>query len=303
MIKLHVDPELRDLIPPLSEQEYLDLQEDIGRRGIEVPLKYAVLNGKPTLVDGHHRYKIAQALGIEAPLREFEFLRAHPDDEEAKLREVKMWMIQNVINHRNVERFELVRLVYLKNRIMFWQMSKDAMSEGGKVSPNEETLSQTRDDAQKHKMVAGFSGVSESTCERAIFIIDVANGWNRAGAKYASRQEEAAALIEQLRDKSSEMSISKAYARLHRPLDESEDSLKVAVPEERAVERLSKMADEITAMPYDSVATRASHRPPDEALDLVRKARLVSDWWGHFADTLDERTQVTNHRPSEGVAA
>src|SRR5215217_6320470 len=110
-----------------------DLRESIERRGIETPLVYAELNGENVLIDGHHRYQIAQALNRYVPCRKFEFSKAGADDEDAKLKEVRMWMIDNVINHRNVERFELIRLVYIKNRIMFGQKVKAAQIRAGRM--------------------------------------------------------------------------------------------------------------------------------------------------------------------------
>jgi ParB/Sulfiredoxin domain len=302
MTKLTIREDLRDLIPPLTEQEFMDLQENIERHGIEVPLVYAELEGQKVVIDGHNRLKIAQDLGLEVPVRPFEFRKADPSDEEAKLKEVRLWMIDHVIGQRNVERFELVRLVYLKNRIMFGQYAAKAMSDGGKggkVSSEDETL----EDSQKHKMVSGFSGVSEMTCQRAIFIIDVANGWNRAGEKYGSRREEAKELIEQIRDKGQDMTVTKAYGKLHRPLDEEDSGVEVAIPEEQAIKRLPKLADQLTKLPCDAVAQRAARREDGEVKELVLTAQLASDWLGRFADTLDERTQVKSHRPSESDAA
>ena len=51
---LKVDPELRDLIPPLSEEEHRMLEDSIVRDGCDTPL--TVWDG--TIVDGHNRYEI-----------------------------------------------------------------------------------------------------------------------------------------------------------------------------------------------------------------------------------------------------
>ena len=53
---LTVDPEFRDLIPPLNEEELKLLEESLVADGCESPL--IVWNG--VIVDGHNRYAICR---------------------------------------------------------------------------------------------------------------------------------------------------------------------------------------------------------------------------------------------------
>lgn len=55
--QLQVDPEFRDKIPPLTEDEFKQLEQNILADG-EIYEPIIVWNG--TIVDGHNRYKIAQ---------------------------------------------------------------------------------------------------------------------------------------------------------------------------------------------------------------------------------------------------
>ena len=55
--QLRVDPEFRDKIPPLTEDEFNQLEQNILADG-EIYEPIIVWNG--TIVDGHNRYKIAQ---------------------------------------------------------------------------------------------------------------------------------------------------------------------------------------------------------------------------------------------------
>lgn len=55
---LRIDPEFRDKIPPLTEDEFRQLEENIVRDG-EIYEPIIVWHG--VIVDGHNRYKIAQA--------------------------------------------------------------------------------------------------------------------------------------------------------------------------------------------------------------------------------------------------
>ena len=58
---------LANLIPPMTEQEYLDLKEDIRKNGqIE-----AIWVADDLIIDGRHRYKACQELGIEPVVRAY----------------------------------------------------------------------------------------------------------------------------------------------------------------------------------------------------------------------------------------
>src|SRR5215813_4091351 len=46
--------------PPLSDEEYTALKKDIEDRGIQVPIE---LDSDGNILDGHHRWQIAQELG------------------------------------------------------------------------------------------------------------------------------------------------------------------------------------------------------------------------------------------------
>lgn len=54
------------LLPPLSEDDYLALKEDIAANGVRVPID---VDPWGRILDGHHRDRICRELGIEAPKR------------------------------------------------------------------------------------------------------------------------------------------------------------------------------------------------------------------------------------------
>ena len=66
-----LDAELEALFPPIDEDTYEKLKEDIARNGIIYPI---VVAEDGTIVSGYNRYKIARELGIEPPIevRHFE---------------------------------------------------------------------------------------------------------------------------------------------------------------------------------------------------------------------------------------
>ena len=66
---LTIDPEFRDIIPPLMDEERRMLEDSIVANGCETPL--TVWNN--TIVDGHNRYDICQEHGIPFAIMEKEF--------------------------------------------------------------------------------------------------------------------------------------------------------------------------------------------------------------------------------------
>jgi RHS repeat-associated protein len=48
----------------MSRSKFADLKADIAKNGIREPIKYIEVNGQKFVVDGHHRLRAAQALGI-----------------------------------------------------------------------------------------------------------------------------------------------------------------------------------------------------------------------------------------------
>jgi N6-adenosine-specific RNA methylase IME4/ParB-like chromosome segregation protein Spo0J len=81
--------ELEALIPPLTSEEFKQLERNILEEGIRDPL--VTWNG--ILVDGHNRYRIAQEYDIDFTTVEKEF---------ADMNDVKIWMATNQLGRRNL---------------------------------------------------------------------------------------------------------------------------------------------------------------------------------------------------------
>ena len=88
---LKVDPEFESICPVLTNDEYAQLEENILSEGlILTPL--VVWDG--TIIDGHNRYKIAQAHpGIE--------FRTHEKHFESRY-EALSWICKNQLGRRNL---------------------------------------------------------------------------------------------------------------------------------------------------------------------------------------------------------
>jgi N6-adenosine-specific RNA methylase IME4 len=85
--------ELESLIPPLSNEEFKQLERNILEEGIREPL--ITWNG--ILIDGHNRYRIAQEHDINYETLEKEF---------DNIFFVKVWMIYNQFGRRNLSNYQ-----------------------------------------------------------------------------------------------------------------------------------------------------------------------------------------------------
>jgi len=106
-----IEAVFRDLIPPLSQEEFSQLENNILAEGCrEALLVWERQTADYVLVDGHNRYKICQKHGIYFKILMLEF----EDDEQAKL-----YIINNQLGRRNLssEQMSYLRgLRYLKEK-------------------------------------------------------------------------------------------------------------------------------------------------------------------------------------------
>lgn len=94
-----VDEEFKSLIPPLSPDEYSQLEENIVRDGIRDPLVvWHVPNGDDILIDGHNRFEISiKHAGIPFQIKRMTFdLR----------KDVIRWIILNQCGRRNLSAYD-----------------------------------------------------------------------------------------------------------------------------------------------------------------------------------------------------
>ncbi len=107
-----IDPEFKDLIPPLSNDEFVQLEENILKEGFTSPIIIWQFGGRNILVDGHNRYSIALKNKIQDKLK---FVLVSFIDRE----EVNDWIIKNQLGRRNLnyDQMSYFRgLVYAKSK-------------------------------------------------------------------------------------------------------------------------------------------------------------------------------------------
>jgi len=84
-----INQQLKNLIPPLTAEEYNNLEESIKQDGC----RDALILWQDTLIDGHNRYEICTRYGVE-----FKTIQKEFEDIE----QVKDWMDFNQLSRRNL---------------------------------------------------------------------------------------------------------------------------------------------------------------------------------------------------------
>lgn len=149
---IRIDKEFKSLIPPLSDEEFKQLEENILRDGIREPLvMWHVPNGDDILIDGHNRWEISvKHAGIPFDIKRMTF-----DTRE----DVIQWIILNQFGRRNLSLYDR-SLLALKLKPMIEKQAKKRML-SGKKDPNQKS-----DEGMTSKQLGKIAGVSHDTIHR-----------------------------------------------------------------------------------------------------------------------------------------
>ena len=157
-MSIRIDNEFKSLIPPLSDEEYRQLEENCIKDGIRDPLVvWHVPNGDDILVDGHNRFEIsAKHGGIPFQIKRMTF----------SLREdVIRWIILNQFGRRNLSAYDR-SILALKLKPIIAEQAKEKQSEYH--GNQHDGLCQKSDKEQVHtnKELAKVAGVSHDTIHK-----------------------------------------------------------------------------------------------------------------------------------------
>lgn len=126
-MELLIDPEFKNWIMPLRDDEFKGLEENILLYGCTSPLDV----WKGILIDGHNRYKICQKHGVIFQVHQMEF---------ASREDAKNYMIRNQLARRNVtpeQRDYLMGKMYHEQKIdRSENLNRDASPKGQNVQSN-----------------------------------------------------------------------------------------------------------------------------------------------------------------------
>lgn len=147
---MKIDKEFESLIPPLSSEEFQQLEENILRDGIRESLVIWDNGEDWILIDGHNRYKIAQKHNLPYNHRRMTF----ENREEAK-----EWIIRNQFGRRNLSAYDR-SILALKLKPMIAEKAKE------KEHDRKTTCQKSDKSYDTKKELAQIAGVSHDTIHK-----------------------------------------------------------------------------------------------------------------------------------------
>ena len=166
-MSLRLNPEYQKLLPKMSEEEFAELKASIQAEGQHYPI---IVNENLEVLDGHHRLRACNELGIDPDFEVRKF--------EDKLLE-KKFVIEANLRRRHLNNFQLVELAVPLLEIEK-ALAKKRQVKGGKNGRNMQ-LGLAPDDAKPTinakatEVVAKKAGVSTRTFERGKKILEKAS--------------------------------------------------------------------------------------------------------------------------------
>ena len=187
MINFKIDNEFRDLLPPLTKEEYGELEKSLLEHGLVDSLKIwtDIKNEETYLVDGHNRYEICTKHNI--PIGHWQVQQLSNKHETKE--DVIKWILDNQLGRRNLsvaQRFEIVQ----KYKPLFETKAKQNMADGGKGST-------TLPKVDTRKEMAKIVGTSEGT-------------YSKLGKIFESDNEEIKEKV-----KSGDITVNKAFKEIN----------------------------------------------------------------------------------------
>ena len=164
MINLKIDPEFQSQIPPLTDDEFKQLEENILKEG---KLISPLIVWNNTLVDGHNRYAILQ----KHPEIYFSTMPLPFESRE----EVLAWICKNQLGRRNLtpeqKKFLIGKQYSVEHRKPGGNGNNQHTAAAKKTAPEElcqiDTIPPTSAEASIRKQIAERNNVSESYVARS----------------------------------------------------------------------------------------------------------------------------------------
>ncbi len=164
---MKIDNEFKALIPPLSKEEFEQLEANCLRDGIRDSLIVWDDNGEFVLIDGHNRYEIAQKHNLPYNHKRMTF----PNREA-----VIEWIILNQFGRRNLSAYDR-SILALKLKPVIAEKAKERML-SGKANPNQKS-----DVGMTSQQLGKIAGVSHDTIHKVEVIQEKAPEEIRAKVK------------------------------------------------------------------------------------------------------------------------
>lgn len=148
LVKILIDDEFKNLIPPLTDEEYKGLEDSIVKEGCRDAL---ILWGN-TLIDGHNRYEICTKHNIPFKTVEHNF-----DSRQAVIE----WIILNQFGRRNLPAHERARLALRLKPVIAERAKENILAVQN--NNNSSAFQKSEKQINTAKEIAKVAGVSHDT--------------------------------------------------------------------------------------------------------------------------------------------
>ena len=173
MKELKIDPELRDLLPPLTDDEYKQLEKNIVENGFD--RNFPIMEWHGYVVDGHNRYKICKDHNIT----DYVIGTLAYETKE----EVMEWMLDIQLGRRNLSPIQRIaitekyRPIYEKQARENLKLASggDRRSEDFKKNQGSQNSSKVENKIDVRAKLAETAGVSTDTYSKGKKILDSDN--------------------------------------------------------------------------------------------------------------------------------
>ena len=171
MRELKIDPELRDLLPALTQEEYRGLEKSMVEKGFDKA--FPIMEWKGYIADGHNRYEICKKHNIEPVIGTLAF-----DTKD----QVIEWMFDIQLNRRNLTPIQRIAIAERK-RNYYEKKARENQSEAGKqfgighekLLTNLPKANSSDTSINVRAKLAEVAGVSEGTYSKGKKILDSDN--------------------------------------------------------------------------------------------------------------------------------
>ena len=290
-----IQPEMAELLPPLSAEQLDALETDLVNNGCYSPI---IVNEDMAIIDGHNRQALCEKHGLPYTMAVFSF---------EDLLEAKQWALDTQKGRRNLEKWELGKIALkLKPEI-----EAKARANQGTRTDLSATLPESSDALDTRKELAEAVGLGERTMGKVMQI-----------------DENAPDAIKEALDKK-ELSINKGYDLTRQLQDVPEDQREQAAAElleyEKAKKDLKQQNAEIDrrgkvantfCKAYEKASlltateenvrcwTEGTRMTLEELQDTVKESREIAQVFAAIADIIEQKILPADWRntgPAEDI--
>ena len=258
-----IDEEFKNLIPPLSDEEFRQLEENCVRDGIRDPLVvWPQEDGTDILIDGHNRWKI---IGKHYNSLCPQFKRMEFESRE----DAKEWIIRNQLGRRNIPNYVKAELVLkLKQQIA----DKAKEKERERKTTYQKSEKSNMEPVNTTKELAKVAGVSHDTIHKVEVIKEKALAWGDVSINKVYEDIKASKLESRRQQEERELREAKTRAKDYQGTSEKVTSFTDAKQHKDDNELIfNEFREEVRAM-YKSILHTAISLDNPVTMDSVKTA-------------------------------